>query len=188
MRHYHDRPIKHPNRKNVAWNPKLQGPYRVPVKNQTLWSSLDEDMTVAHLLEAGALWSPFPNVCIVQMDVYWCDVLQVCVSGPSIFNGGGNDWLKSPERRKLYSAESCPSGTQKYTVKRGDFCPQIISKYGGGSVAKFQNNNKGFVCTNNKLYNGQILCTLKGWGNVEACDMSLSSCTSHLYSNLSFMP
>ena len=111
------------------------------------------------------------------MAVNWYDVLQVCVSGPSILNGGGNDWLKSPggQRQELYSAESYPTGMQKYTVKRGDFCPQIISKYCGGSMTTFQKNNKGFVCTNYKLYTEKILCTLKG---VQARDTSLSSCPS----------
>ena len=116
---------------------------------------------------------------IARMAVYWCAVFQVCINGPSIFRGGGNSRLRSGHLgRKLYTASRCPSG--KYRVKRGDFCSQIISKYCGGSVATFQRLNSGFVCTNDKLYVGQILCTLiYGWGNVGWTDVN-----SELYTDL----
>ena len=109
----------------------------------------------------------------VCFDVTFFACVQVCVEGPTKrllsdliggLPGGGlpsGAWLRRFHKkrgRKLYTASSC--STAKYRVKRGDFCSSIISKNCGGSVATFKKLNRGFVCTNDKLYVGQILCTL----------------------------
>ena len=76
--------------------------------------------------------------------------VQVCVSGKGYSEPGNN-------RRVLYSAKQCKYG---HKVVAGDFCSYIIAKFCYNSVAKFISLNNGFVCTDNKLFVGQLLCTV----------------------------
>ncbi|CAI5510828.1 unnamed protein product [Closterium sp. Naga37s-1] len=57
-------------------------------------------------------------------------------------------------RRQL--ATSC---RKAYTVVRGDTCARIISLYFQNSSRKLADLNNGYVCTNDRLYDGLRLCT-----------------------------
>ena len=59
--------------------------------------------------------------------------------------------------RKLAASARC--SLARHIVKRGDFCAQIIAKYCGGDVARFQRMNRGLTCKNENLFAGQELCT-----------------------------